>query len=87
MSDPQDLNQFNQEELLKTKQIKTTTARSPRGSTVFEQGTKTRQLLKLGLKGKISVVQRSGQVSHPGLFGGLTHEVLQGLMKRQPLLH
>lgn len=41
MSDPQDLSQFNQEELLKTKQIKTTTARSPRGSTVFEQGTKT----------------------------------------------
>lgn len=41
------------------------------------------QLLKL----KMSVVQRSGQASHPGLFGALTHEALQGLMKRQPLLH
>lgn len=25
-------------------------------------------------------------MSHPGLFGGLIHVVLQGLMKRQPLL-
>lgn len=68
----------------------------PRGLNVLQQAPKPKGHLKRSLQvmpayvrasATISVVQRTGWVSHSCLFRGLIHVVLQGLMKRQPLLH
>lgn len=86
--------QFKSEMETRCCRWKTTTDVKRKGHWFKCPRARTKKLLKLGLQGMdvsapatISEVQRPGQVSHSCLFGGLVHVVLQGLMKRQPLLH